>query len=188
MRKPSASPEVLTGYSFGNEQRPRCPEATEWLRSDVSRWIKQRASRDSSPGLFSLLSEAEVYWHREELLFPETQRASHYIEARGERSKVKKITLRGKTLCYFKTPYSLISQQTCSRARALSRAVCIPDLVCRPQRLPESHLGSHYAQGGFTGFECRPLSYTSRSLFKPLGLCQLGEKSWQTSLSGFLSV
>lgn len=48
--------------------------------------------------------------------------------------------------------------------------------------------GPIYAQGGFTGFECRPLSYTSRSLFKPLGLCQLGEKSWQTSLSGFLSV
>ena len=127
MRKTCSQSRSLTGYSIVNERRPRCPEATKWLRSDVSRWIKQRASRDSSPRLFSPLSEAEVYWHREEFLFPETQRASHYIEARGERSKVKKTTLRGKTLCYFKTPYSLISQQTCSRARALSSAVCIPD-------------------------------------------------------------
>lgn len=53
----------------------------------------------------------------------------------------------------------------------------------------EFHLRSVRAQEGFTGSECLLLSYTSRSPFKPSGLCQLGKKEgWQPSHAGFLLV
>jgi hypothetical protein len=53
----------------------------------------------------------------------------------------------------------------------------------------EFHLRSECAQEAFTGFKCLLLSYTSRSPFKPSGLCQLGKREgWQTSHTGFLLV
>lgn len=53
----------------------------------------------------------------------------------------------------------------------------------------EFHLRPVRAQEGFTGSQCLLLSHTSRSPFKPSGLCQLGKKEgWQASHAGFLLV
>ena len=75
MRKTYSRSRSLIGDSFGNEWRPRCPEARKELRSDVSWWIKQRARRDSSPGACSCGFHKRKRTRREEFLFPETQLA-----------------------------------------------------------------------------------------------------------------